>query len=658
MNEFENSVVSCESSVPAHLFHQGKSDAAYEYMGAHGGKNEKGCYTYTFRVWAPNAESVTLNADFTDWTDGLPMSRVTEQGIWEVVLESDESHDGKFYKYAVTGKNGVTHLKADPYAFYSETMTKTASIVQDKRDYSWNDAEWMKKRAATVCPKKRGFKPKVEHFYSAPLNIYEVHLGSWRAAEGNNSGKQYMNYRDIADRLVPYLTDMGFTHVELLPVMEHPYDGSLGYQITGYFAPTSRFGEPDDFRYFVNKMHEAGIGVILDWVPAHFPKDEHGLFEFDGQPLYEYSDKERMENRTWGMRCFDVSRAEVQSFLISSAMFWLREYHADGLRIGAVASMLCLDYDKAPGEWTPNEQGDNLNLDAAAFLGKLNAAVSGAFPDVLMIAEDTSGCPLLTKPIQDGGLGFNFKWNTNWEKDMYRYIATDPIERKYEHTALTRTPEDSFRENSILPLSHDGVMSGKKSLVDKCFGEYDDKFACMRTLLMYSMTMPGKKLLFMGSEFAQFREWNYASELEWFMTEYPRHIEMQRFVKALNRFYLENRELWEIDDTDDGFEWIEKNLSDLNVLAYRRKDKKGHELIVVLNFAPVVRPNFTVCVPKMGRYEEIFTSDRYEYGGKNRLNEEAVRTQIVFGEDGVKNNAVNITLPALGGVIYRKQQNK
>lgn len=657
MNQFENSPCFRDASGAAILFHNGENYAAYEYLGAHGGINDSGRYTYTFRVWAPHAVSVTLNADFTDWTDGLPMTLHEQYGIWEAALETDESLDGKFYKFAITGQDGVSHLKADPYAFYSETLTKTASIVQDTQAFSWTDAEWMKKRAATVCPKQRGFKPKVEHFYSAPLNVYEVHLGSWHKPETGEE-ERYLNYREIADRLAPYLTGMGYTHVELLPVMEHPYDGSLGYQITGYFAPTARYGKPDDFRYFVNKMHEAGIGVILDWMPSHFPNDAHGLCSFDGQPLYEYSDSNRMENRVWDMRCFDLSRAEVQSFLISSAMFWIRAFHADGLRIGAVASMLWLDYDKQPSEWSPNADGSRLNSDAVHFLKKLNATVSSDCPDVLMIAEDSSDYPLLTRSVQDGGLGFHFKWNTAWEKGMYTYVSTDPIERKHQHDTLTKTPTDSFRSRSILPFSHDGVMNGKKSLLDKCFGEYDDKFACMRALLLYKMTMPGKKLLFMGTEFAQFREWDYTQELEWFMTEYPRHIEMQRFVKALNHFYLDNRELWEIDDTEDGFAWINRDLSELNVLSYRRRDKKGHEIIVALNFAPVVRTDFTIYVPKMGRYEEIFTTDRYEYGGKNRLNEEAVRTQIVFDEEGAKRSAIDITLPALGGVIYRKQQNK
>lgn len=644
--------------LPAYLFHQGTNFKAYEYLGAHCEKTGSG-YVYTFRVWAPNAAFITLNADFTDWNNGLPFRRISRNGIWEAVVESAGSLDGQFYKFAVTGQNGVTWLKADPYAFASETMINTASILRDDLTHVWNDADWMKKRSATVCPKQRGFKPKVNHFYSAPLNIYEVHLGSWCTLDGKCTadGEHYLNYRDIADKLAPYVSDMGYTHIELLPVMEHPFDGSWGYQICGYYAPTSRYGTPEDFKYFIEKMHEAGIGVILDWVPAHFPKDRHGLYEFDGQPLYEYQGTDRMEHEGWGTRCFDIGRPEVQSFLISNALFWLREYHADGLRIDAAAAMLYLDFDRKPGEWSPNAEGNNHNPEAVDFFRKLNTAVSAEFPDALMIAEESADWPMLTKPVSEGGLGFSFKWNMGFSNDLFEYVRTDPLARQYIHDKLTFPLAYAFKENYILPVSHDEVVHGKKSLVDKMFGEYDNKFAGMRTFLLYMMTLPGKKLTFMGTEFAQFREWDYENELEWFMIQYPRHTEMQRFVRELNRFYLATPELWEIDDTWDGFEWIEPDMADLNVLSYRRKDKKGHEIIVVLNFAPVVRENFKVRVPKMGRYEEIMTTDKYEFGGKNRLNEEAVRTRAVFGADGKRENEIEITLPALGGVIFRKQTN-
>lgn len=642
MLDHEISMNNSDNSVPAYLFHQGTNNKAYEYMGVHCEKNGDS-YRYTFRVWAPNALLITLNSDFTDWNNGLPLKRITEQGIWEAVVESNESLDGKFYKYAVKGQNGITCMKADPYAFYSETLGKTASIIYDINSYVWNDADWMKKRMSTVCPKQRGFKPKVNHFYSAPLNIYEIHLASWRKpdSELGEDDPKFLNYREIADRLAPYMADMGYTHVQLMPIMEYPFDASLGYQICGYYAPTSRYGTPDDFKYFIDKMHSFGIGVILDCGSTYFPKDEHGLFEFDGQPLYEYQESAKSENLAWGTRNFDVGRPEVQSFLISNAVFWLREYHADGLKMGSATS----------------KSGDDTECEVVEFLKKLNSTVHKEIPDALMIAEDLASQYKMTKAVVDDGVGFSFSWNKGWIDAVLEYVKTDPVERKFIHEKMTLPLMREFTENHILPISHDDVTGGKKSLVDKCFGEYDDKFACMRTMLLYIMTVPGKKMTFMGNEFAQFREWDYTNELEWFMIQYPRHVEMQRFVSALNKFYRENSELWDIDDSLEGFEWIDSDSSDLNVFSYRRKDKKGREIIVVLNFAPVVRANYSVCVPKIGRYEEVFTTDVYEFGGKNRLNEESVRTRAVVDESGTKKNVIDITLPALGGVIFRKQIN-
>lgn len=655
----ENNKITQNDSLPIYLFHQGTNFRAYDFLGVHR-EEDDGKIKYYFRVWAPNAKNVSLCSSFTDWEDGLSMQRVNKEGIWELLIESDKPLEGEFYKYRVVGKNGQAHMKADPYAFESETLKKTASIIPHISEHQWKDSAWLKKRSATVCPKQRGFKPKVTHFYSAPLNIYEMHLGSWRTRDGESTvdGEHYLNYREIADKLAPYMKEMHYTHIELMPVMEHPFDGSWGYQICGYYAPTSRYGTPDDFRYFIEKMHENDIGVILDWVPAHFPKDEHGLYEFDGQPLYEYQGSDRQENRGWGTRCFDVGRPEVQSFLISNALYWLREFHADGLRVDAVASMLYLDYDRNPGEWIPNPDGGNHNLEAIAFFKKLNTEIFSEFPDVLMIAEESTSWPMITKPVDKGGLGFNFKWNMGWANDMYDYIETDPIARKYKHNKLTFPLMYAFSENYILPVSHDEVVHGKKSLVDKCFGSYDEKFACMRTFIMYMMTLPGKKLMFMGTEYAQFREWDFENQLEWFMTEYPRHIEMQRFVAEINKFYLENSELWEIDDSWDGFEWIEADLSDLNIIAYRRKNKKGRELITVLNFAPVERERFRLKVPKLGRYEEVLTTDKYEFGGKNVLNSDGMRSHPITDKEGNKLSVIDIHLPALGGVILRKQIGK
>jgi len=648
-----------ETSLPAYLFHQGTNYESWRYLGVHGDRTDAGEYRYTFRVWAPNARAISVVGDLTDWENGLPMTRVTKQGVWELTVIREEDMENTYYKYAVTGQDGVTWLKADPYANYSETLKNTASIIHTAAEYTWHDAEWLKKRSSVVCPKARGFKPKVNHFYSAPMHIYELHLGSWKTRDGecNVDGEHYLDYRTIADSLAPYLTDMGYTHVELLPVMEHPFDGSWGYQVCGYYAPTSRFGTPEDFKYFVDTMHENGIGVILDWVPAHFPKDRHGLYEFDGQPLYEYQGWDRKEHQVWGTRFFDVGRPEVQSFLVSNALYWLGEFHADGLRVDAVASMLYLDFDRKPGEWVPASDGSNKNPEAVAFFKKLNSIIHERYPDALMIAEESSDWPMITKPVSEGGLGFSFKWNMGWANDMFDYVQCDPIGRKHIHNKLTFPLMYAFNENYILPVSHDEVVHGKKSLVDKMFGEYDDKFAGMRTFMLYMMTLPGKKLTFMGTEFAQFREWDYENQLEWFMTEYPRHIEMQRFFKALNHVYLENAPLWEIDDSWDGFTWIDPDQADLNIVSYRRKDKKGHELIVVLNFSPVVREGYTLLVPKMGRYEEILTTDRYEFGGRNRLNEDAVRTIAVTDENGSRKNMISITLPAMGGVILKKQLN-
>ena len=446
------------------LFHQGTNFRAYEYMGCHPlGKDR-----IVFRTWAPKADSIDLVSDFTGWDEGIPFEKVSENGIWHAIVDIPYSElVGKFYKFRVTG-GGVTRYKSDPYAFESQTLEKTASIVAKPSDFAWNDSNWLKHRKSIFAGGR--------HFYSAPMNIYEMHLGSWRTRDGadNSDGKHYLNYREIADLLVPYVKHLGYTHIELMPIAEYPFDGSWGYQVCGYYAPTSRFGTPDDFRYFVNTLHAAGIGVILDWVPAHFPKDEHGLFEFDGHPLYEYTGKDRMEHKGWGTRCFDVGRPEVQSFLVSNALYWLREFHLDGLRIDAVASMLYLDYDRKPGEWIPNAYGENKNLEAISFFRKLNTAIFGEFGDVLMIAEESTAWPMVTGPVDKGGLGFNFKWNMGWSNDMFDYVARDPLFRRYDHEKLTFPLMYAFSENYILPVSHDEVVHGKKSLLDKMFGEYDN----------------------------------------------------------------------------------------------------------------------------------------------------------------------------------------
>lgn len=626
-----------------YFFCQGTNFRSYEWLGCHSEKTDDG-FEYTFRVWAPKAEKVFVAGDFNSWDESLPMEKDAESGVWTATLISAKNLDGNRYKYKVVSKTR-TAMKADPYATYSETLAKTASIIHTVKA-KWSDSKWLSARG-------KAFEGK--HFYSAPMNIYEMHLGSWKTRDGksNVDGEHYLNYREIADELVPYALDMGYTHVELMPITEHPFDGSWGYQVGGYYAPTSRFGTPEDFIYFVNKLHKAGIGVILDWVPAHFPKDEHGLFEFDGYPLYEYQGKDRMEHKSWGTRCFDVGRPEVQSFLISNALFWMRNYHIDGLRIDAVASMLYLDYDRAPGEWIPNIDGGNHNYEAMAFFKKLNTAVFAEFPYALMIAEESTAWPMVTKPVSDGGLGFNFKWNMGWANDMFEYISTDPFFRKYVHNKLTFPLMYAFSENYILPVSHDEVVHGKKSLLDKMFGGYEDKFACMRAFLMYMMTLPGKKLMFMGCEYAPFREWDYKNQLEWFMLDYPRHSQMKDYVRALNHFYLEHSPLWEIDDGWDGFEWIDPDRCEDNTLSYIRKSADGEELIILLNFAPCRRDGYKLRVKSKGSYVALINSDEARYGGGGSKLGTMKSKAHREGKKWV--HEISVDLPSYGALIIKKK---
>lgn len=637
--------VSRSGDLAAYYFHQGTNFRAYEYLGCHA-RTEGDGYAYTFRVWAPNAVSIEVVGDFNDWKPLCRMERITDMGIWEYTLVSEVSLDGVNYKYRITGKNGV-HLKADPYARASETLKGTASKIYTEKPFEWTDGLFLKKRAREVIGKGTGdFE-----FFSAPMNIYEVHLGSFKTRNGmtTKEGENYLSYRELADELAVYAKQMGYTHVELLPIAEHPFDGSWGYQVCGYYSPTARFGTPDDFRYFVNKLHSVGLGVILDWVPAHFPKDEHGLYEFDGEPLYEYQGRDRMEHKVWGTRFFDVARNEVECFLVSNALYWLREFHIDGLRVDAVASMLYLDFDRDPGEWVPNQHGDNKNLESIAFFKKLNTTLFAEFPDALMIAEESTDWPMITKPVHEGGLGFNFKWNMGWANDTFDYIMTDPVYRKYKHEKLTFPMMYSLNENHILPVSHDEVVHGKLSLLDKNFGDYSMKFAGFRTFLAYQMTHPGKKLTFMGSEYAPFREWDYENELEWFMLDYDMHKKSQLYTAELNRFYLEEPALWERDFSWEGFEWIYPDMRDLNIIAYRRMDKRGGEIVAVLNFAPVDREDFILANMKHTRYFEVFSSDAESYGGKGRLNGGALDTQTAF--DGTRE--LRITLPALSAVILK-----
>ena len=517
------------ADVPLYLFHQGRNARAYDFFGAH---FEDGAVV--FRVWAPRAKAVSVVGEFNGWDPvRSPMRRISD-GVWETSIERLAQYDT--YKYAVTDGQGTVRMKADPFAFHAETRPATASKLYDLSGYGWRDADWIEKRDGG-------------NIYRSPVNIYELHAGSWRL---HDDGAPY-SWRDLADALAPYLSDMGYTHVELLPVMEHPYDGSWGYQVTGYFAVTSRFGTPHDFMYFVDTMHLAGIGVILDWVPAHFPKDAHGLYEFDGTRQFEYADELKCEHKDWGTRVFDYGKNEVVSFLVSSAHFWFERFHADGLRVDAVASVLYLDYGRRNGEWRPNIYGGRENLEAVAFLRFLNESVFREYPGALMIAEESTAWPLVTAPVSDGGLGFNYKWNMGWMNDSLRYAALDGLSRKYNHDLITFSLFYAFSENFVLPVSHDEVVHGKKSLLDKMPGSYEEKFMGMKAFLGLMYAHPGKKLLFMGQEFGQFIEWDEKRQLDWFLLDYPAHRQLRDFTRALNRLYAESAPLWQIDDSWDGF---------------------------------------------------------------------------------------------------------
>ncbi len=627
------SKVKKEYQLPLYLFHGGSNYEAYQFFGVHKINDE----SYAFRVWAPNAENVSVVGDFNDWDDTKHHCLPVSPGIWEAIIDDARVFD--CYKYAIKTKDGRTLLKADPYAVHQETRPGTGSKVYELSDYDWKDAKWQKAKAC-------------QNILEKPVNIYEIHFGSWKQHEDGN----FLTYREMADELVPYVKNMGYTHIEMLPIMEYPFDGSWGYQVTGYFAATSRYGLPEDLMYFIDVCHKAGIGVILDWVPAHFPKDAFGLCEFDGSYCYEYSDMRKGEHKEWGTRVFDYAKNEVKSFLISSANYWIDKFHFDGIRVDAVASMLYLDYCRKDGEWVPNKNGGRENLEAVEFFKQLNSTILTNHPGTMMIAEESTAWPMITMPPSEGGLGFNFKWNMGWMNDMLRYTSMDPLFRKGNHNCITFSFFYAFSENFVLPISHDEVVHGKASLLNKMPGDYDAKFDGMRLFLTYMMAHPGKKLLFMGSEFGQFIEWNYKQGLDWLLLDYEKHAKLQLFTKELNHFYKNHSELWEIDYSWDGFQWISSEDNCNSVIAFRRMNKKGDDIITVFNWTPNRFESYKIGVPQNGKYKVVFDTSLLKYGGnKPRLaGTYKAKKGAMHGFD----NYIDIKLNGLSAIYLKRVEDK
>jgi 1,4-alpha-glucan branching enzyme len=620
-----------------YFFREGTHQRLYDCLGArmdvlHGVPGTK------FAVWAPNARRVSVVGDFNGW-DGRahPMRLRIEGGIWELFIPGvgEEAH----YKFEILSADGNLLVKSDPFAFYGQHSEKTASLVFDLNRYRWSDGEWMERRRSA-------------DLYKSPMSIYEVHLGSWKRVEAD--GNRPMSYRELADDLIPYVKSLNFTHIELMPVAEHPFDGSWGYQVTGYFAPTSRFGNPDEFREFVDRCHQAGLGVILDWVPGHFPKDAHGLAQFDGTALFEHADPRQGEHQDWGTLIFNYGRAEVKNFLTANALFWLEQYHIDGLRVDAVASMLYLDYSRKPWAWVPNKYGGRENLEAIDFMRELNTICYAAHPGTTIIAEESTAWPGVSKPVSEGGLGFGFKWNMGWMNDSLRYMAEDPVHRKYHHGEATFSMLYAYDENFILVLSHDEVVHGKGSMLNKMPGDRWQKFANLRMFYAWMWAHPGKKLLFMGGEFGQWREWNHETSLDWHVFLGEEHAALQKLVRDLNQFYRQHAEFYCCDHDAAGFRWLDANDGDNSIFAFMRMTKDGGRVYCIVNATPVPRPGYRVGVASAGAYQELLNTDAREYAGSGATNGGEMQAEAKPWHD--QPFSLVLDLPPLGAVYLGPKQ--
>jgi len=623
--------------VDLHLFAEGQHWNIYDKFGTHLRTIGDATGVY-FAVWAPNAQRVSVVGDFNGWDGRVnPMRKLIGSGAWELFLPAIKQ--GAHYKFEIRAQTGALLLKSDPFAFFNQHGKSTASLVYDLERYRWNDGAWMESRRTRNWP-------------SSPISIYEVHLGSWRrkAEEGNRQ----LSYLELAETLLPYVLEMGYTHIELLPVAEHPFEGSWGYQVTNYYAPTSRFGTPDEFRHFIDKCHQVGIGVILDWVPAHFPKDAHALAEFDGTHLYEHMDPRQGEQQDWGTLIFNFGRNEVRNFLIGNPLFWLDKYHIDGLRVDAVASMLYLDYSRQPGQWIPNVYGGRENLDAIYFLKRFNEVCYERFPGIMTIAEESTAWPGVSRPTHLGGLGFGFKWNMGWMHDFLQYMSLDPIFRRFHHGNITFSLLYAFQENFVLVLSHDEVVYGKRSLLSKMPGDEWQKFANLRMFLAWMYGHPGKKLLFMGSEFGQLNEWNHDTSLDWQLVSLPPHDGVRRLVQHLNYIYKSEPALWQLDDSYEGFDWIDLHDADNSVVSFLRKSREGDVVVFVVNATPMVRYDYRLGVPESGFYREFINTDAETYGGSNVGNFGGIQTQDIpwMGRE----HSILIHLPPLATLAFKLQK--